>query len=147
MNNAGIYLKKADLLNKKYYYAVLQNRINLELASIYCDQNPVHDSKAIFKLLIADFRKALDTLDECVGWMDMGTYLGREIKALPYRIICFQRALLLTRQLNNTQFEMDFLRGIVGIHLQQNKIALAESALFSIINDCIKATLRSDIFG
>jgi two-component sensor histidine kinase len=135
LTNTGIYLRKADLLNKKWHNVGFQNQINLYFASIYCAQNPDHDAKTIFLPLIADCRKSGDKKNECRGWSYLALFLAPGDKSIPYKLICYQHAFLLSRQLNIDEDEKYFLIRIADIHFQQLKYDLAEAELLQILKD------------
>jgi two-component sensor histidine kinase len=133
LDTADLYLRQAQKLYKKQYGVAIQHEISLQFAMINCERNPDRDLSSQFLPILADCKKTGDKFNEMNAWIQMATYSYADPKLNPFRLNCYQHAVLLCHELNNQRFELFCIWQIANIYVSQFKYDLAESELFQIL--------------
>src|SRR5258705_12702873 len=132
MDSVEFYLKQARRQNQGSHSINFQNQINILSAKHYCAQHPGEDAKKVFLPVIDTCKKTGDISNETEAWFELAG-IGNDAASIPFKITCSQNAMALTRQMHDIKSEMECLRRIADLHLQQHKFDMAESELLQIL--------------
>lgn len=95
----------------------------------------VEETKKILLAVIDSCQKAGDKRKEEDTWKELGGKVGFELSVLPFKISCYQKAMVLAGQRGDKQEEMAMLKLIADFHLQLSRFDLAESELFQVLKE------------
>ncbi|MCR8557297.1 sensor histidine kinase [Mucilaginibacter sp. BJC16-A38] len=119
----------------------------IDKADSLCRQAPSEDAKRLFLPIIQQCKKTGDEINESIAWQYLSINIRSNQENIPFRIHCYQNALVLERHLNNHQSELDVLRNLADLHLQQRNFHLAEKELFQIIDTAQKPSHQNLLFA
>jgi len=139
LDTAERYLKQAGKLMKKLDVAPLQNLMNVSCALLYSFRNPDQDAKKSFLPVIAGCSKTGDKETEALAWEYLAYFVKESPATNPFRITCYEKAMVLTRQLGFIDEQMYDLVETADIHSAQKQYTVAESELFQVIKEGKKA--------
>ncbi|MDF2193533.1 histidine kinase dimerization/phosphoacceptor domain -containing protein [Paraflavitalea sp. CAU 1676] len=135
LDSMAYYLHQARQVNQTVKRVDFQNQAGILNAQLFCELHPDEDPTKIFTLVIDTCQKTGDALHEQRAWTELGDHLGNDAQTAGYKISCYEKAMALARKRNNGGDELDLLRYIADVHLQQRKFDLAEKELFQIIGN------------